>query len=304
MSLWFGPPLWPCLTQSCTPLVIFLILLFRLLPFYSLCPPFFPLYTPVKLFISPPPSMWPTYFIIFLHQSYMTRFPPFGWSGSLISSYPMSFSLRCNHPSLFFLSLNLQWCSHLWFNLFYNFTLLLWSNPVYLLPHLLASNPLVFSTRLYLISQPLFLFSHSTTSLLATPITMYHDWASKVTLPPLSSTPISSAISFLGTTAPPSSSYRLFSFSLPTSPFVSYISFPLPLAHHPSQSSFPPRHCFLPYEIVNHLSSCFCYTGSDKNRQANSLKYTWKTQTHSQTHASLICWFASTRCIIHFFTHI
>lgn len=188
--------------------------------------------------------MRPTYFIIFLHQSYMTRFPPFGWSGSLISSYPMSFSLRCNHPSLFFLSLNLQWCSHLWFNLFYNFTLLLWSNPVYLSPHLLASNPLVFSTRLYLISQPLFLFSHSTTSLLATPITMYHDWASKVTLPPLSSTPISSAISFLGTSAPPSSSYHLFSFSLPTSPFVSLFIFlfllpttPLSRLSHPATAS-------------------------------------------------------------------
>lgn len=301
MSLWFGPPLWPCLTQW--PLVIFLILPCRLLPFYSLCPPFFPLYTPVKLFISPPPSMRPTYFIIFLHQSYMTRFPPFGWSGSLISSYPMSFSLRCNHPSLFFLSLNLQWCSHLWFNLFYNFTLLLWSNPVYLLPHLLASNPLVFSTRLYLISQPLpfqslhyISISHTnnhvpwlsiqghSSSPLIYPYLLCHLLfrylcSSLILLPPL----------FLFTTH---------------LTICILISFPLPLAHHPSQSSFPPRHCFLPYEIVNHLSSCFCYTGSDKNRQANSLKYTWKTQTHSQTHASLICWFASTRCIIHSFTRI
>lgn len=52
-----------------------------------------------------------------------------------------------------------------------------------------------------------------------------------------------------------------------------------------------------PCETVNLPLVFFLYASNGRNRRANSLKYTWKSGTHS--HASLMFLFATTHCIMH-----
>lgn len=151
-----------------------------------------------------------------------------------------------------------------------------------------------FSPGFYLTSQPLF-FSQPLYYISISCSDNHVPWFS---IQGHSSSSLPSPLLFIISSLGTSSLILLsFSFSFPFSvpPLYlpsSYISHPLPIF---SSSTAAP----IPYEIVNHLSSCFCYAGSDRNRQANSLKYTWKTRTHSQTHASLICRFPASACIIH-----
>lgn len=155
----------------------------------------------------------------------------------------------------------------------------------------LTAYPQLILTRLYLTSQP-FSILHS---LFYVSISHSYNRVPLFSVQGHSSSPLPSPLL-------PSPRHFLFICLCSTLLLILSSYFSLPPLHLPSSyishhhSSSPPHHCSLPYEIVNHLSGCFCHSGCDRNRQANSLKYTWRTRTH----ASLICWSSTTRCIMHF----